>query len=306
MVDSSKNKLLLLQYSLFLYFILFFLNLVYMNIMIERPQGIFLSDILLWIQLIFVMVSYFYLKAFQKNKTTFVVSIYKKIVFGFLLLLIIYFISVYLQSYLLIDETLVIIRDKILRGNSALILNFSNVNYTTLSYVVGLLQSMNSPLIILFMALWTMRFYYRADHVDTILETSKRYDDFVYTLFIPLFWFIVMISSFLSINLLTLEYTWQESIEMLLSIPLFMMAMIGWLVSLKWYQTKNKSITPSEMTSAHRFLFFILKPMFIFSIGLLLYHIFTGYQTYRIYASYVAIGCIMILFLLHFRLRKLD
>jgi len=306
MVDLSKSKLLLLQYSLFLFLILFFFNFIYINIMIERPDGIFLSDILLWILLMFVLVGYVYIKMFQKERVMIVISIYKKVVFSFLLLLIVYFISVYLQSYLLIDETLIIIRDKILRGNPALILNFSNINYTTLSYVVGLLQSMNSPLIILFMALWTLRLYDRADQIETVIETKKRYDDFIYTLWIPLFWFVLMIASFLSINLLTLQYDVLESIEMVLSMVLFMISLIGFLVSFTWYQTKNKPVASSNMTSLHHFLFFILKPLLLMSILLILYHVFTGYLTYRIYASIASVFSILLLLILHFRLKRLD
>ena len=309
MIDASKTKLLLLKYSLILYFLLFFFNLIYVTIMVERPEGIFLSDILLWIHLLFVLVSYGYILRFQRHKTmSFVVSIYKRWLVVFLMLHIVYFISVYLQSYLLIDETLIIIRDKILRGNPALILNFSNLNYTTLSYVVSLLQSVNSPLIILFMSLWTMRFYYTANASSFVFveEETKRYDDFLYSMFIPLFWFVLMIASFLSINLLTLNYTFVESIEMFISIVLFMMSFVGFSVSMMWYQTKNKTVKPSHMTHLHHYLFKSLFPMTILILGLGLYHILTGYMTYRIYSVGVSGVSVLLLWLLHIRLKRLD
>ncbi len=309
MIDASKTKLLLLKYSLILYFLLFFFNLIYVTIMVERPEGIFLSDILLWIHLLFVLVSYGYILRFQRHKTmSFVVSIYKRWLVVFLMLHIVYFISVYLQSYLLIDETLIIIRDKILRGNPALILNFSNLNYTTLSYVVSLLQSVNSPLIILFMSLWTMRFYYTANGSSFVFveEETKRYDDFLYSMFIPLFWFVLMIASFLSINLLTLNYTFVESIEMFISIVLFMMSFVGFSVSMMWYQTKNKTVKPSHMTHLHHYLFKSLFPMTILILGLGLYHILTGYMTYRIYSVGVSGVSVLLLWLLHIRLKRLD
>ena len=309
MIDASKTKLLLLKYSLILYFLLFFFNLIYVTIMIERPEGIFLSDILLWLHIIFVLVSYVYIIRFQKRPTmSFVVSIYKRWLVVLLMLHIIYFISVYLQSYLLIDETLIIIRDKILRGNPALILNFSNVNYTTLSYVVSLLQSVNSPLIILFMSLWTMRFYYTANASSFVLieEETKRYDDFLYSIFIPIIWFILMIASFLSINLLTLNYTFVESIEMVVSILLFMVSFVGYVVSIMWYQTKNKTVKPSHMTHLHHYLFKSLFPISVLIIGLLMYHILTDYMTYRIYSVGVSGISVLLLWVFHLRLKRLD
>ena len=160
MVDNSKSKLLVIEYSVIVYLILFLFNLVYMNIMITRPDDIYLSDLLLWIHIILMIGFYIYIKLFQKRKeVVFIIHIYKRFLLMTLLLHIVYFISVYLQSYILIDDTLIIIRDKILRGNPALILDFSSYNYTVLSYVVSLLQSVNSPLILLFMSLWTMRLY---------------------------------------------------------------------------------------------------------------------------------------------------
>lgn len=307
MVNASKSNLQLLKYSLLIYLMLFFFNFIYMTVMIERPEGIFLSDILLWLHLIFVIISYGYIYIFEKrNSVSFLVIIYKQWILVFLMLHIIYFISVYLQSYLLIDETLIIIRDKILRGNPSLILNFSNINFTTLSYVVGLLQSVNSPLIILFMSLWTMRFYYQSSQLNLHEEHAKRYDDFLYTFFIPFLWFVLMIASFLSINLLTLNYNVVESIEMVLSLILFMLSLVNFSISVKWYQTKNKVIKPSQMTTLHHYLLKTLLPILILILGLLLYHFLTGFTTYRIYSTLVALCSILILSVLHFRLSRLD
>ncbi len=192
MVDKSKSKLILLEYTILTYFVLFLLNLIYVNIMVTRPDTLYLSDVMLWMHLFFMISGYLYIKYFQRHKDVqFVVSIYRYVLLTMLMLHIVYFISVYLQSYLLIDDTLIIIRDKILRGNPALILDFSNVNYTTLSYVTGLLQGINSPLILLFLTLWTTRLYYTANQMQQIEEIPKKYDHFLFPFAIPVFWFFV-------------------------------------------------------------------------------------------------------------------
>jgi hypothetical protein len=307
MFDKSKTKLLVLEYTIILYFILYFFNFIYMNIMITRPDDIYLSDVLLWIHIIYMIGGYIYLKSYQKKKhVQIVIPIYKQFLLALLLLHVVYFMSVYLQSYILIDDTLIIIRDKILRGNPALILNFSNLNYETLSYVVSLLQSVNSPLIILFMSLWTMRFYYHANAIDNLKEPLKRYDDFLYKMMIPFLWFLLMIASFLSINLLAITYTFIQSLEMLFSILLFLLSSVAFSTSFTWFKYKNKPSKPSLMTKLHHFLYHLLKPIFVLTFGLLLYHIFTGYLSYRIYTVLIALAIQLILWLYHLRLKRLD
>lgn len=307
MFDKSKTKLLVLEYTIILYSILYFFNFIYMNIMITRPNDIYLSDVLLWIHIIYMIGGYIYIKSYQKqDQVDFVVPIYKRFLLVLLLLHVVYFMSVYLQSYILIDDTLIIIRDKILRGNPALILNFSNLNYETLSYVVSLLQSVNSPLIILFMSLWTMRFYYHANTIDTLNEPLKRYDDFLYKMMIPSLWFLLMITSFLSINLLAITYTFIQSLEMLFSIILFLLSSVGFSTSFTWFKYKNKPTKPSLMTKSHHFLYHLLKPLFIITLGLVLYHIVTGYASYRIYTVSIALSLQVILWLYHIRLKRLD
>lgn len=307
MVDKSKSKLILLEYTILTYFILFFLNLIYVNIMVTRPDTLYLSDVMLWIHLFFMISGYIYIKYFQRLKDVqFVVSIYRYVLLMMLMLHIVYFISVYLQSFLLIDETLIIIRDKILRGNPALILDFSNVNYTTLSYVTGLLQGINSPLILLFLTLWTTRLYYTANRIQQVEEIPKKYDHFLFPFAIPVFWFLLVISSFLSINLLTVRYDALQSLEMFISIIFFSVSLIGFLVSYAWYKRKNMPSKPSQMTALHRFLALLLLPLIILSVSLLTYHVLTSFQTYRIYSVSVSIGIILILGLLHLRLKRLD
>jgi hypothetical protein len=307
MIDKSKSKLILLEYSILTYFVLFLLNLIYVNIMVTRPDTLYLSDVMLWIHLFFMISGYIYIKYFQKhNDVQFVVSIYRYVLLTMLMLHIIYFISVYLQSYLLIDETLIIIRDKILRGNPALILDFSNVNYTTLSYVTGLLQGINSPLILLFLTLWTARLYYTANHMQQVEETPKKYDYFLFPLAIPIFWFLLVVASFLSINLLTIRYDVLQSLEMFMSMIFFSASLIGFLVSYAWFKRKNMPSKPSQMTSLHRFLSLLLLPLIILSLLLLMYHVLTNFQTYRIYSVLASIGIILILSIFHLRLRRLD
>jgi hypothetical protein len=250
---------------------------------------------------------YIYIKLFQKRQeVVFIIHIYKRFLLMTLLLHIVYFISVYLQSYLLIDDTLIIIRDKILRGNPALILDFSNYNYTVLSYVVSLLQSVNSPLILLFISLWTMRLYYQAYTIPVSEQPLKKYDSFLYTMIIPILWFLLMISSFLSINLLSITYSFVQSLEMFLGILLFILSTVGYLTSYHWYKHKDKPSSVVDMTLSHRFLFHLIKPISILLLGLLLFHVLTGFLSYRIYSVGASIGFILILLMFHLRLKKLD
>ncbi len=307
MVDNSKSKLLVIEYSVIVYLILFLFNLVYMNIMITRPDDIYLSDLLLWIHIILMIGFYIYIKLFQKRKeVVFIIHIYKRFLLMTLLLHIVYFISVYLQSYILIDDTLIIIRDKILRGNPALILDFSSYNYTVLSYVVSLLQSVNSPLILLFMSLWTMRLYYQASTIQVIEQPLKKYDSFLYKLMVPILWFLLMISSFLSINLLSITYSFVQSLEMFLGILLFVFSTVGYLTSYHWYKHKDKPSSIANMTLSHRFLFHLIKPIFVLLIGLMLFHVLTGFLSYRIYSVSASLAFILLLLLYHYRLTKLD
>lgn len=307
MVDKLKNKLFVVEFSFLIYFVLFFLNFIYTTNVVVRNELVYLSDVLLLIQLIVVLAFYITLKVFRTtDRFNLILHIYRRFLLILLFLHIVYFISIFIQSYLLIDETLIIIRDKILRGNPALILNFSNINYTTLSYVNGLLGSINSPIFVLLISLWTLKMYFNSEKFILEEESKKSYDTFLYDIKLPIFWGCLTISSFLSINLLVLNYTFYGSLEMFISISLFTISLHGYLTCNHFWNKRYRKTLSSDMTSSHYFLSFILKFILVLCILLISYNGIFNFPSYRIYPSSISLILSVILLIYHKRLKSLD
>ena len=218
--------------------------------------------------------------------------------------------SSYIQSIYLIDQTIYIIEDKIIRGNPLLYLNFSGVNLTTLTFVNSILRGINSPLILFFMSIWIQQLHASSHKIACLPEKPVLKDPFLYRY--PLFslWFTLSLTSFLSINLITLNYSLTILIEMIFSTTTFVLAVMGMLFSYQWKQSNGYSFSPSKSSYKHQIAFIILKVHIMFTVLLLIYHLIGIYLDhdygFRFVNVILSIISQIALYLIHKRLHAID
>lgn len=208
-----------------------------------------------------------------------------------------YFIIIYLFKYSVILDVMDILRNKMIEGNPALLLNYSVYSYNTLKYVMGVYQSFSSELVLMTELLfisWNLR---NIMTLKTIEEENVKYDSFLYNVNLKYYSLALMITSFLSINLF--KYTFDSmlgAIIFLVSFFLFTIQIpLHYFVNRISNSSRNKS-TKSNFIVFHR-LTFILGIItiigFIINIGLNLYQHELGIGTYRIFTSLISL-CIAI------------
>ena len=311
MIDKKNSKLRALEITLIIFIFLFLLNFIFINFMFKRNEFFYISDVFLYVVFTYIFIGLLTLYVWRKNNRFHMnLTVYRSYLNILLILLIMYFLSSYVLVLELVDQTVAIIADKIIRGNPALYLNFSYVNLTTLNFVNGLLVGINSPFIIFFMVLMTQFLSLKSHRLPIITEQSFMKDTFLYKYPIFYLWFVTCISSFLSINLITIRYSFIGLIEMIFSILIFILAVIGMILSFKWTQTKGFETPYSKSTYQHLFAFKILKLQLMFLILLSLHHLITYYYFenfgFRFTNVLISLCFSFILFVFHYNLKKLD
>lgn len=311
MISKLRNtQLTKLEYYVLFISVTFIMNIVYVFFMVERPENYSLLDVLLISNTLAFTIFYIMLRMIRTTQRfTINVVMLRQIMRVLIFSFIFYYIASFMEIFTSVDETYLIIGEKILRGNPALALNFSVINYQTLNYVMGLFRGIHSPLILLIIILYYQKLFYNIYKIERLDEEEKTYDTFLYDMTIPIAWTLLLILTFLSLNLITLNYDLFGAIEMLISIPLFMLSFVGLIPSYIWYNTKNKMTRPSVMTYNHRFLRKLLGVIFIFILFLGIYH-GVSYTLEALSYRYITTGLslVIVLYLMwrHHRINSLD
>jgi hypothetical protein len=278
--------------------------------MVARPDNYSLLDVLLLVNAFAFLLFYIVLRSIRTTRRfTINMVTLKQIMRVLLMSMLFYYIAAFMEIFTNVDNTALIISEKILQGNPALALNFSVINFQTLDYVMSLFRGIHSPLVLLFILLYFQKLFYDTHKIDRLEEQEKTYDPFLYDKTIPFAWTMLMVLTFLSMNLITLNYDLFGALEMLMSIPLFMLSFLGVIPSFIWQQTIHKKTTPSVMTYNHRFLRKLLGIIAIFTISLGIYHYVSYTQetlSYRYITTGLSFVFILYLFWRHQRIYNLD
>lgn len=203
-----------------------------------------------------------------------------------------YFLSLYLYKYILIIDVASIIKNKVLTGNPALILDFSGQNYRTLSYVTTIFGGFNSEIILFFQALFFQASVFAIDKMLVDDEPVHVYDPFLFDSWVfPLYSGLVL-ASFLSINIFEWRYDFIRSAEMLVAIAGFAVVLPGLIPAFKIYNMRNNECTRSFFISTYRILLIASIAGFFIFIGLFVVNLYLsslGIGSYRLISSVIAI-----------------
>lgn len=244
MVISRNNKKImnLILYVAVISFIMDILAII-THVYIAPSLGkISLAEILIYFKatislFIIIIMSFWHRNKYFKLAT----QVVQMLLVSLLVVTIFYFIFLYGYKFFLLEETISIIRDRILNGNPATAFDFSRQNLRTLKYLFSIYVSSNSEIMLFFQSLLMCLSIVKVKHLVAIDEIENHYDEFLFSkLDFPIS-IIVMLLSFLSLRVLTLQYEPSELLELIISISGFVFA-IPLLIS----TIKIKSISQSQ------------------------------------------------------------
>lgn len=310
MIKENSYRLRIFSATLIVFLIVFLFHFINLNFMFNR-EGFTISDVFFYVLIIYTIVGIFSINQFKKSHKHYLnISFYKIYLSIYLFLLVLYFLTSFIQSIYLIDQTIYIIQEKIIQGNPLLYLNFSSVNYTTLTFVNSIFRGMNSPLMIFFMGLWIQYVLLTSYKLETIAEPELLKELLVYKFPIHYIWYVVTILSFISINLFELNYTLESLIEIVLTLIMFILSLMGSLLSTQWMKSSGYYMPLSRSTHLHMLAFLLNKAFIVITLIRIVYHyvlIYVFNMNRPIILSEIlslVVGLILMFF--HYKLKKID
>ncbi len=269
-------------------------------------EGYGLPDILIYVKtavfLVIFVISLIWLK-FEHTKLS--KSTLKLLMIIGISIIAAYFLSLYLYKYILIVDTASIIKNKVLTGNPALILDFSGQNYKTLEYITTIFGGFNSEIILFFQAIFFQMSVYAIDKMVIEEERVHVYDAFLFDVWIFPLYSLLVLSSFLSINIFEWRYDLIRSIEMLVAIAGFTVVLPGLIPAFTIYNRRNNECTRSFFIDTYRLLLITSILGFVIFIGLFITNLYLSslqIGSYRLITSVIAIFLSAIIF---YRVRRI-
>ncbi|MDY0075559.1 MAG: hypothetical protein RBR75_06785 [Acholeplasmataceae bacterium] len=252
-------------------------------------EGYGLPDILIYIKTIIFLTVFIILIVWLKQQNPkFPKNNLKTLVILSLAIVAFYFGSLYMYKYMLISDTADIIKNRILNGNPALYLDFSGINYRTLTYILTIFSGFNSELVLFAEMIVLLVAYYSIKYMEEIKEEKHVYDEFMFdTTLLPLV-FVWTIMSFLSINILTYRYDMLGSLEIGFAVMGFSIVATTIVPAFSISRNKNNECTRSFFIGMYKHVFFIgilSIIIYVVLIGINISLLNLGRHTYRLYTS---------------------
>lgn len=269
-------------------------------------EGYGVPDILIYMKTLAFLLLFVVLIAWIRNKDARLTrSNLRVLAFIAFALIAAYFLSLFMYKYVLLLDTVDIIKNDILGGNPALVFDFSTLNYKTLTYITTIFSGFNSDIILFTEALIFQLCIISIGKMEIVEEPIHAYDPFLFDSFVfPLFSLLIL-SSFLSINLFLFRFDVLGSIEMALAITGFTAVLPGLIPSFTLYRTRHQDCTRTFFTSTYKLLMILsLVGIFVFAalFGLNVLLVSMNRGSYRIVSSLIAFILSIILFI---RTRKM-
>lgn len=269
-------------------------------------DGYGLPDILIYMKTLSFLLLFIMLLAWMKNKDAVLTRSNLKIVAYISFALIAsYFLSLFMYKYVLILDTADIIKNQILQGNPALVFDFSAMNYKTLTYITTIFSGFNSEIILFAEALIFQLCVVSIGKMAVVEEKNHVYDPFLFDNYVfPLFSLLIL-SSFLSINLFLFRFDTLGSVEMALALTGFTAVLPGLIPSFTLYTTRHQDCTRTFFKSTYQLLLIlsIIAVVIFFALtGLNIYLNSLGRGSYRTISSTISLILAVVLL---FRTKKM-
>jgi hypothetical protein len=252
---TSKGMMITLTFIIGTIFIFDLFTIIVGLFVSPILDGYGLPDIFIYMKasvflIIFVML-FFWMQNKNFNITKSNLKILLTIAF---ILIVVYFMSLYVYKYSLLLDTASIIKNKILEGNASLALNFSMINYRTLDYINTIYGGFNSEFVLFFEALAIQMVLVKMEKLEIVTEEVHKYDRFMYDNILFYIFFILSITSFVSINIFKYRFDTLGSVEVGIGIIGFILATAGLIPAFNISRNKKFSSTKSFLLGNYKFM----------------------------------------------------
>ncbi|QMS85347.1 hypothetical protein [Candidatus Xianfuyuplasma coldseepsis] len=163
-----------------------------------------------------------------------------------------YFFIMYLFKYSIILNAMDILRNKMIDGNPATLLNFAIYTYNTLKFVKSSYQGFNSEFILMLQIVFLVWHLRNLMTLDIEEEETEHYDDFLFVRGHKFVALAMIIVSFLSINIFEYIYDPLEAVMFLVSSFIFTIQIpIFLFLNRIWAMDRNHTL-PSEFKTFYK------------------------------------------------------
>lgn len=307
---SNRNQILVLVFIVGLIIMFSFFTVVTNIYVAPVLDGYGLPDIFIYLKLGMFVLLFVVLIVWLKNDFYKLTRQDLKVLMTIgLILLFVYFLSLFLYKYYLISDTASIIRDKILNGNPALALDFSAINYKSLRYITTIYGGFNSEIILFAEAMLFQSFLVKIKYMEVDNEPVQEYDVFMFdTLLFPLSVILAM-ASFSAINIFRFRFDLIGAIEVGIGLLGFIIALSTVFPAFRIYKTKGSQCTKSYFAGSYHFLV-VLSILGILVFGALTYlnidFYQTGRETYRIIPSSISLLLSLVILIRTIKIIRLE
>lgn len=306
--QSSKIRLILYIVGAILLFDIF---TIITNIYIAPVlDGYGLPDILIYIKAIISLSLFILLVVWLSNPDMKLPRLtLKMLLVSMLAVIALYVLSLFLYKYVLLLDTISIIKNKILNGNPATILDFSGINYRTLTYVSTIYAGFNSEIILFFEALTIQYLAMKINQLEIEPEGLHKYDTFLFDRSLFWFYFFFVLGSFLSINIVTFRFDLLGLLEIGLALFIFIIVFPGIVPAFRIAKWGDQEVTRSFFIGSYRLIWIVTLISSICLLGLFglnIAFIGLGRETYRVVSSGVTFILSIIIFTRVHRILSLE
>ena len=275
-ISKENNRIMSLIFFVILFSLIMDVIAIITNVFISPSLGtVSLAEVLIYfkavISLIVLVVMIFWNRSRYFKLATQVIQM---LLVSLFIVGLVYFIYIYIHKFYLLENTINIVRDRIIYGNPALAIEYSKQNLQVLNYIFSIYISTNSELMLLFQSLFIFYTIMKTKDLITVEEPEHHYDDFLFSIADLPSALVVLILTFLSLRLLTIQYDPAELLELIISICGFVFAIQLFISTLRIALIANTQTCTRTYFKTH-FTTILLGgiAVFVISITLLIYHL---------------------------------
>lgn len=289
---ERKNKILryvILYAVILLLDILVIIGNIYIAPILENFG---MPDVLIYIKTLISLTGFIIFLLYYNDKIPLTYEVIKIILYLTFLSIVSYFFSMYLYKYALLSTVSDDILLKILTGNPSLVLDISRTNYNVLQYLITIYSGANSELFLFIQGLFLQFTIIKSKELVLSDEEAFVYDEFLYDKTLKFAIPLLLILSFLSINLFTFRFDLFGLIEMGISLLAFGIILPSVYLISRVSKTKNTLAKPSLFVGSHyyfKFMSIVSIVLFTSLIGINTYFIIVNRGTYRIMTATLAL-----------------
>jgi hypothetical protein len=259
--------------GLFILDLLSLITVAFINLQLEEYPA---TNFFIYLKLIFEIAMIFRLVYWQINKRNLISKVLvRQFVLMIVILITMQFSLQYMLNYTQILDTMNIVRNKILLGNPALAVSYSQTTYISLRYVVTVYQSLSSDFVLFFEMMLFVGFIHRSHYLEVDNDEIVEYDHLMYPYSKRFVAIGLLFTTFLTLNVSTILYETLADVLYFNTTLVSFILSIGYVyISFKIYGLQFSKATRNTFKAYHQILSVFAYLIIALSFAALLFHLF--------------------------------